>query len=61
MVKRTSKKAKLEINDTEKENAEKKKEKSIEIDNQENHIDTSVIEGDSEIDEREENALKKTR
>ena len=53
MVKWTVKKAKIEINDTEKENVEKKKEKSIEIDNQENHSDTSVIEDDSEIDERE--------
>ena len=32
-------------------NVEKKKEKSIEIDNQENHSDTSVIEDDSEINE----------
>ena len=52
MVKQTVKKAKPEINDTEKKNVEKKKEKSIEIDNQENHSDTSVIEDDSEINER---------
>ena len=53
MVKQTVKKAKPEINDTEKKNVEKKKEKSIEIDNQENHSDTSVIEDDSEINERD--------
>ena len=35
-----------------KKNVEKKKENSIEIDNQENHSDTSVIEDDSEINER---------
>ena len=52
MVKWTVKKTKLEINDTEKENVEKKKGKSIEIDNQENQIDTSVKEDDSEIGER---------
>ena len=46
MVKQAAKKAKLEINDTEKKNVEKKKEKPIEI-------DTSVIEDDSEINERE--------
>ena len=40
------------MNDIEKKNVEKKKEKSIEIDNQENHSDTSVIEDDSEINER---------
>ena len=44
MIKQTTKKAKLEMNHTEKENVEKKKEKSIETDNQENHSDTSVIE-----------------
>ena len=53
MVKQTSKKAKLKINDTEKENLEKKKEKSTETDNQENHSDISVIEDGSEIDERD--------
>ena len=53
MVKQTTKKAKLEINDTQKKNVEKKKEKSIKIDNQENHSDTSVIEDDIEIDERD--------
>ena len=53
MVKQTSKKAKLKINDTEKENVEKKKEKSTETDNQENHSDISVIEDGSEIDERD--------
>ena len=52
MVKQTAKKPKLETNDIEKKNVEKKKEKSIEIDNQENHSDTSVIEDDSEINER---------
>ena len=50
--KQTAKKPKLEMNDIEKKNVEKKKEKSIEIDNQENHSDTSVIEDDSEINER---------
>ena len=53
MVKQTTKQAKLEINDTEKKNVEKNKEKSIEIDNQESHSDTSVIEDDSEINERD--------
>ena len=52
MVKQTAKKPKLETNDIEKKNVEKKKEKSIEIDNQENRSDTSVIEDDSEINER---------
>ena len=52
MVKQTAKKVKLETNDTEKENVVKKKNKSIEIDNQENHSDTSVTEDDSQIDER---------
>ena len=52
MVKQIAKKPNLEINDIEKKNVEKKKEKSIEIDNQENYSDTSVIEDDSEINER---------
>ena len=53
MVKQIAKNAKLEINDTEKKNVEKKKEKSIEIDNQENHSDTSGKEDDSEINEQD--------
>ena len=53
MVKQIDKKAKLEINDTEKKNVEKKKEKSIEINNQENRSDTSVVDDDSEINERD--------
>ena len=40
MVKQTAKKAKLAINDSEKKNVGKKKEKPIEIDNQESHSDT---------------------
>ena len=57
MVKQTAKKAKLEIIDTERENVEKEKEKSIEIDNQENH---RMTEDDSETDERDV-GFKKTR
>ena len=53
MVKQIAKNAKLEINDTEKKNVEKKKEKFIEIDNQENHSDTSGKEDDSEINEQD--------
>ena len=53
MVKPRAEKAKLEINYTEKENVEKKKEKSIETDNQENHSDTLGIDEGSEIDERD--------
>ena len=53
MLKQTAKKAKLETNDTEKENVVKKKKKIIEIDNQESPSDTSVIEDYSEIDERD--------
>ena len=52
MVKQRAEKAKPEINDTEKENVEKKNEKSIEIDNQQNHGDRLRIEDNSEIDER---------
>ena len=52
MVKQTAKKAKLAINDSEKKNVGKKKEKPIEIDNQESHSDTQVIEDNSEINER---------
>ena len=48
-----SKKVKLEINDAEKKNVEKKKEKSIKIDNQTNYSDTSVIEDNSVINERD--------
>ena len=51
VVKQTPKKAKPEINVTEKENVEKNKEKTIEIDNKENHNDTSVIEDNSETNE----------
>ena len=50
--KANSKNAKLKINDNEKKNVKKKKEKFIEIDNQENHSDTSVIEDVSEVNER---------
>ena len=53
MVKQTAKNAKLEINETANKNVEKKKQKYIEIDNQENHSDTSGKEDGSEINERD--------